>query len=268
MPLKYKFKKSEEASIPADQKSLYAVRTLQENGQAVEYLILDVEGVVERSRLDEFRTNNIELQKKLTEMTELFEGIDPVQARELVKIKDKLDSKKLVDSGKLDEAVDLRVQDMKKEHTKALAKITEENARLLEHLSRVEIQQATVTAGTKFGLRSTAVLDLTARAGRIFKLENGKPVAKGEDGKAIYGKDGVEGLTIAEWVEKQVVEAPHLFEPNSGGGAQGGGAGGSGGGGGEANPFAKATWNLTNQMRITKSDPTKAARLKAAAGGK
>ena len=43
-------------------------------------------------------------------------------------------------------------------------------------------------------------------------------------------------------------EAPHLFESNAGGGAAGNGAGGVGGGKASLkNPFAEATWNLTEQ---------------------
>jgi hypothetical protein len=80
------------------------------------------------------------------------------------------------------------------------------------------------------------------------------------------GKDGVTPMTLAEWVDMQVSDAPHLFEPNAGGGA----AGNASGGGASTrasvkNPFRKETWNLTEQMKLQKSDPALAARLKAAA---
>jgi hypothetical protein len=81
-----------------------------------------------------------------------------------------------------------------------------------------------------------------------------------------YGKDGVTPMTLEEWVDAQVSDAPHLFESNAGGGAAGNSAGGGTGSNRSVkNPFRKETWNLTEQMRITKSDPTLAARLKAAA---
>ena len=78
-------------------------------------------------------------------------------------------------------------------------------------------------------------------------------------------------MTLEEWVDTQVADAPHLFESNSGGGAAGDGSGGAAGAGpGRANrsvknPFRKETWNLTEQMKLQKSDPQLAARLKAAA---
>jgi hypothetical protein len=96
---------------------------------------------------------------------------------------------------------------------------------------------------------------------------NGVPQAlEADDQTARVGKDGLTPLTLAEWIDQQVSEAPHLFESNAGGGAASNGSGGVGGGNRSAeNPFRKETWNLTEQMRLLKSDPQLAARLKAAA---
>jgi hypothetical protein len=79
------------------------------------------------------------------------------------------------------------------------------------------------------------------------------------------GKDGITPLTLDEWVDLQVADAPHLFESNAGGGAAGNGSGGVGGNRSVKNPFRKDTWNLTEQMKLLKTDPQLAARLKAAA---
>jgi len=69
-----------------------------------------------------------------------------------------------------------------------------------------------------------------------------------------------------KWLDQQVADAPHLFESNAGGGAAGNGSGGAGGGNRSVkNPFRKESWNLTEQMKLQKSDPALAARLKAAA---
>jgi hypothetical protein len=62
-----------------------------------------------------------------------------------------------------------------------------------------------------------------------------------------------------------VADAPHLFESNAGGGAAGNGSGGVAGANRTvSNPFRKESWNVTEQMRLLKSDPGLAARLKAA----
>ena len=101
----------------------------------------------------------------------------------------------------------------------------------------------------------------------MFKLVNGAPRAFEADGQTVrYGRDGVTPMTLEEWVDAQVSDAPHLFESNAGGGAAsnpaGGGTGSSRTG---KNPFREETWNLSEQWRLTKSDPGLAARLKAAA---
>ncbi len=94
---------------------------------------------------------------------------------------------------------------------------------------------------------------------------NGVPQAFEADGQtARVGKDGMTPLSLAEWIDLQVSEAPHLFESNAGGGAAGNGSGGAGNRS-VKNPFRKETWNLTEQMKLQKSDPALAARLKAAA---
>lgn len=73
-------------------------------------------------------------------------------------------------------------------------------------------------------------------------------------------------MTLAEWVEALGSEAPHLFEANAGSGAAGSGSGGAAVGNRSVkNPFRKDTWNLTEQMKLEKTDPQLAARLKAAA---
>ena len=81
-----------------------------------------------------------------------------------------------------------------------------------------------------------------------------------------YGKDGVTPMTLEEWVDAQVSDAAHLFESNAGGGAAGNPAGGGTGSDRSVkNPFRKETLNITEQMKLQKSDPQLAARLKAAA---
>ena len=68
-------------------------------------------------------------------------------------------------------------------------------------------------------------------------------------------------------LDAQVSDAPHLFETNAGGGAASNASGGGAAHGVRSvkNPFRKETWNLTEQMKLLKSDPALAARLRAAA---
>ena len=258
MPLKYKYTNAGE--VPAELKSLYVER----EGA----FFLDAEGVVEKAKADEMRTNNIDLRKQVEEFTKRFEGIDPEQVRQLAEEKRKLELQaqghKPEENDKL---VTERLKTLKADWDKQFAAVTGERDTLTTRLTAIQIDQGVITAATKRGLRPTAIPDITSRARTVFKLVNGVPQAFEADGKSVrYGRDGITPMTLEEWVDAQVADAPHLFESNAGGGAAGNGAGGAGGSQRSVrNPFRKDTWNLTEQMKLQKSDPGLAARLKAAA---
>ncbi|MBA4148634.1 MAG: hypothetical protein H0X66_11020 [Verrucomicrobia bacterium] len=257
MALKYKFKTREE--IPAEQQPFYSER----DGAWV----LDAEGVVEKGKLDEFRSTNVALIKERDEMKQRFEGIDPDEVRNLMEEKRKLE---LVAQGhkpeEVDKIVENRVKGLKADWDKQLSSVTSERDALTARLTAIQIDQGVLTTATKRGLRPTAIPDITSRARSIFKLVNGAPRAFEADGETVrYGKDGVTPMTLEEWVDMQVSEAPHLFESNTGGGAAGNASGGGGSAtGAHKNPFRKESWNLTEQMKLQKSDPALAARLRAA----
>src|SRR5690606_8915738 len=73
MALKFKFKSKDE--IPADHLPLYAER----EGA----FVLDVEGAVDKAKLDEIRTTNVALLKERDELKQRFEGIDPDEVKQL-----------------------------------------------------------------------------------------------------------------------------------------------------------------------------------------
>jgi hypothetical protein len=145
------------------------------------------------------------------------------------------------------------------------ASLKRERDALNARLTAIQIDQGVTAAASKKGLRASAIPDITARARGVFKLVDGAPVAYEADGETVrMGKDGGKPLSLDEWVDAQVGEAPHLFAPNLGGGHSPSEAGGRGGRGGK-NPFKRESWNLTEQMRLMKTDPALAGRLKASA---
>jgi hypothetical protein len=260
MPLIFKFKTRED--IPAEHVNLYVER----DGAWV----LDAEGVVEKTKLDEIRTNSTAVIKERDELKKRFEGIDPDEVRRLAEEKEKLE---LQAQGhkpeQIEKVVEARLKTAKTEWDKQFSAVTAERDALNARLTAIQIDQGVTTVATKRGLRPTAIPDITARARSVFRLVNGVPTAFEADGKAVrYGKDGFTPMTLEEWIDTQVSEAPHLFESNAGAGA-GSGAAPNGSGGparaGIKNPFKRETWNLTEQMKLMKSDPALAARLKAAA---
>ena len=258
MALKYKIKTREE--IPAEHAALY----IERDGA----FHLDAEGVVEKAKADELRNHNIELRKQIEERDARYAGVDPDEFRRLAEEKRKLE---LQAQGhkpeEIDKLVTERLKGLKADWDKQFAAVTGERDSLTTRLTSIQIDQGVITVATKRGLRPTAITDITARARSVFKLVNGAPQAFEPDGKTVrYGKDGITPMTLEEWVDAQVAEAPHLFESNAGGGAASNGAGGAAASArATKNPFHRDSWNLTEQMKIQKSDPQLAARLKAAA---
>ena len=257
MALKYKYAKREE--IPAEQTGFYVER----DGA----FILDAEGATDKTKADEMRNHNIELRKQLEQLNARFEGIDPEQVRQLAAEKQRLEEERQLKAGEVDKVVENRVKSLKADWDKQVATLTTERDTLTSRLTAIQIDQGIITAATKRGLRPTAIPDITARARMVFKLVNGAPRAFETDGTTVrYGRDGVTPMTLEEWVDAQTSDAPHLFESNAGGGAAGNPAGGGTGSNRSVrNPFRKETWNVTEQMKLQKSDPALAARLKAAA---
>jgi hypothetical protein len=254
MPLKYKYPNKQD--IPAEHAALYVER----DGA----FYADIEGVTDKAKADEMRNHNIELRKQIEEASR-------TTAEQLAQLQAEKERLELVAQGhkpeEINKIVAERVKGVKADLEKQLSTVTSERDSLNTRLTSIQIDQGVITVATKRGLRPTAIPDITARARMVFKLVNGAPQAFEPDGKTLrYGKDGVTPMTLEEWVDAQVSDAPHLFEANAGGGAAGNGAGGAAASARTTkNPFRKESWNLTEQMKIQKSDPTLAARLKAAA---
>jgi hypothetical protein len=255
MALKFKYTAKEE--IPAEQAALYAER----EGEWV----LDCDGVADKAKLDEFRSNNVALLKQVEDLKKRYEGIDPDEVRKLAEQKQRLEEERQLKAGEIDKVIESRVKGLRADWEKQVATLNAEREALNGRLTAIQIDQGVITAATKRGLRATAIADITSRARSVFKLVNGAPRAFEADGQAVrYGRDGVTPMTIEEWVDTQASEAPHLFESNAGSGAAGNGFGGAGNRS-VKNPFRKESWNLTEQMRLQKSDPGLAARLRGAA---
>ncbi len=256
MALKFKVKSKDE--IPAGLETHYVER----DGAWV----LDADGVAEKAKLDEFRANNIALSNQLAEQQKRFEGIDPDEVRRLAEEKRRLEEAQQLKAGETEKVVEARVKAARGEVEKQLSAVVSERDALNSRLVSIQIDQGVVAAASKRGLRATAMPDITARARNVFRLVNGVPTAFEADGQTVrVGKDGSTAMTLDEWVEQQVADAPHLFESNAGGGAAGNGSGGAGGNRSVRNPFRKETWNLTEQMKLERTDPALAARLRAAA---
>ena len=119
-----------------------------------------------------------------------------------------------------------------------------------------KITRAVSEAAKKAGLQDTAIEDATLLAERVFEL--------GEDG-SVTAKDGVgctPGIDPTVWFTEMQPKRPHWW-----GSSQGGGAGGNRGQqGGGSNPWAHDTWNMTEQGKMVRENPTRADQLAKSAG--
>ena len=135
MALKFKAKSKEE--IPAELQSHYVER----DGA----LVLDVEGAVDRARVDEFRNSNVALMQERDELKRRFERSESEQVQTIAAERDAL------------------------------------NGRLMA----IQVDQGVVAAATRKGLRPTAAPDIAARARSVFKLVEGAPRAYEADGQTV-----------------------------------------------------------------------------------
>ncbi len=186
-----------------------------------------IDGLVPKTRVDEFRDNNLTLKRQMDELTARYDGIDPDVARELAAKAAKDRDKKLIDAGKVEELLAERVGAMKGDYEKTLKAEQDAKAALTRQLEGLVIDNAIRDAAAKTGVRSTAVDDVLLRGRMLYKLQDGKAVPMDGD-KVIFGKSG-DAMPIEEWVSTLVEKAPHLFEPSNGAGSRSG-AGSTGGG--------------------------------------
>jgi hypothetical protein len=251
MPLKFKYPSKDQ--IPSEHQPFYT----QRDGSWV----LDAEGVEEKTHIDEFRNQNTALKQQLDEFQKRFEGIDPDDVRAQLEQKRKLEESQALKAGEFEKILESRTRALKTDFDKRHSELAAERDSLHARLSDIQINQGVIVAATKRGLRPTAIPDITARAKSSFKLVNGVPRAFEPDGSTVRVSAKGDPMTIDDWIESQLSDAPHLFEPNAGSGATGSSSKTTD----PDNPFRRETWNLTKQGELLRKDPTRARALQAAA---
>jgi hypothetical protein len=208
------------------------IQTLYKVGSDNKYRLDADEDPDLKKKVEEFRTNNIELKKIKEELEKKYNGIDPDEVKKLKKREKEIDEKKLIDAGKLDEVVEQRVKQMQTDYQsqieaqqKALderdEKLRMTHAKLSEVLIDGEVTKAITAVGQ---IRPGAMQDIINRAKATWVIEDGKPVPK-DGGKLIFGKDGKSLLTFGEWADILYKTSPYFFEPTKGSGGPGSGRG-------------------------------------------
>lgn len=208
MALKFQIAKLED--VPENVRGLY-----KPDGQV---FVLDAEDVVPKARLDEFRNNNIQLTQQL----EKLKDVDPVKYAELIKLQQEVEEGQLIKAGKLEDAVNLRVTNMKKDLETRLNGTESQLQQANAQLAVLMIDNAVRQEAVKNGALPTALDDLVLRARTVYTMEKGQAVPKDGSGQVIYGKDGQTPMAMSDWIASLKKTAPHLFAGSQGSGAGGG----------------------------------------------
>lgn len=219
MALKQKYKSIED--IPSELQSFYT----EQEGE----FVLQVDGLVPKTTVDEFRSNNIKLTKELAKMQDAFGSVDLNEYQELKVERQKLADNELIESGKLDELLSQRTERLRTDYESRFEKMAREAHDAQEKAQGYESQFNTMIvenqlkdAALKNGVRAEALADVLARGQSIWRRTDTNGIAAYEGDTPSYDKKGSNPLSVDEWFEGLQEVAPHLFKSSTGSGAAGG----------------------------------------------
>jgi len=223
--MKLKYAKKED--IPDGMEAFY----VEKDGEYIHKEALDM---IPKGKLDEFRQNNVDLNKNiatLTEEMEKYKDLDPtLYADTLAKLQD-MEDKKMIDAGQLEEVLAQRTDRMRQDYEAKMKAATDardlsdQNAGKYEtQLSKLLVETAVAQAVANIGVpKKGAMFDIMSRANAVFKISpEGEIDAFEPDGSTQkYNKAG-DKLSIGDWAEELLADTPYLFEPTRGTDAPGG----------------------------------------------
>src|SRR4051794_16733996 len=100
MNLKFKYQKQED--IPSELSQLYS----EHNGA----FILNVDGAIDQTKVDDFRSQNQSLLQQLDEVKKRLEGIAPDAVRALEAEKQKLQEQQALKAGEVEQVIESRLK--------------------------------------------------------------------------------------------------------------------------------------------------------------
>ena len=224
-----------------------------------------------QAEVDRLRTHSTKLldEKKIlkTQFDEFkteFDGIDPKNFKKVMDVFESSEEAKLIAEGKLDEVIQKRTEKAILTKDSVIDDLTkkfddlQKNHNEIDHLYKTEkITNELRAEAEKLNVLPTAIDDVVYRGLSIFQVgENRDIEARDKDGNLV--KVGNKALNPELFVKGLQESAPHFWPQSTGAGASGGSAHNNG-----VNPFKKGkNYNLTEQAKISKSDPELAARLR------
>lgn len=195
--------------------------------------------VVPKSKVDEFRDNNIKIAKERDALNELVNQVKKVAGDDLGELDNELARLRAVDqqvkdgtlkgSNAVTAEVEQRLKGAKEEYERQIMTKAQEakaaaderdayKSRFQRSVIDRQVTQAVLAADSY--VNPEAMPDIMARAYALYEVDGDKLIAK-RDGAVVYGADGATPLQPKEWLSKLVEEAPYLARPSHGGGAAG-----------------------------------------------
>lgn len=209
-----------------------------------EDFVLDVDDSDFKTKISEFRDNNLSLRKqvedaasseeRLKQMQDklsLYGDMDPEEAKKALEDLQQVKDKKMLDEGKIEELFAERTERMRADYgskiealEKALDSVKTSEAGIREKLHKTVIDTSLQNAVSNVAtVRKGAMQDILSRGRGVWMLDDeGNPVPRSDDGKVMYGPDPAKPITMEEWAQGLVLDAGYLFEGSKGGGAGGG----------------------------------------------
>jgi hypothetical protein len=192
---------------------------------------LDTEGVVDKSKLDEFRSSNVQLKEqveKLTADAAKFKDIDPDKYKQFLDKFQSDEEKKLIKEGNIEGLVSMRTDGIKKNAEEQIAakdreiekwKAEAAKATTTMNHSIVESQLLRVMDNPDLGFHPRASELLLSNALKEFVVKDGKPQRiNPATGATVFGKEG-NAMGLEEYVASFAKDHPYLVKPSNGGGA-------------------------------------------------
>lgn len=220
-----------------------------ENGNPIFIQANGTEGTIDGntiSRLNREAQTNREKAEDLEKKLKVFEGLDPVQAREAFDKLSKIDQKKLIDSGEIEKVKD----EIGKGFTIQLAAKDEENKGLRNELNNMKI--GSVFSSSQFIKDRIAIpIDMFRPAfEKYFKIsETGDVHAVDDNGARLYSEKRIgEFATTEEALEQLVNKYAHketILKANNNSGS----GGGNGGNRGTGSTVSRADMDKMNPVQ-------------------
>ena len=159
---------------------------------------LQVEGAADKSKLDEFRSSNVEHMKK----AELYKGVDLEKYHAMEEQERQLKDQELIKSGDIEGLVSQRTNSIVSDYEAKIKNLTgqldDSTGNYNNLITKTEIEGAANTAFSKHSIRPALSSAAMLLVKNTFSIDNGRVIAKDGD-KILAGADG--NLTISEFVD-------------------------------------------------------------------